>query len=433
MEQSIKDHAILLVDDEFDSVKPLIRMLEKEGCRTYHAAEAVSALEIAETTELDLIIIDVMLGRDNGFDLFLKFRQNKKTLETPILFLSGLGETDTTVTGLNLGAGDYLLKPYNLREMAARISLQLRLSDNEKLLKRRNIELSKAYEELRVAQAAAIHAEKLAAIGRLSAGIAHEMSTPLSFIISNLKMLGRYMEQIDRALLAYHNVAAACATHGDNLVVADQASEALELRKRLDLDTILRELRDLSRDCIEGAEVIAKIANDLREFSREEYEDRVPADLNQIMDKALNLTRNEFGSRVRIERNYGILPPFTCIPGRLTQLFLIILVNASQAIEGEGTILIVTAVREDKILMTISDTGRGISEEVLPHIFEPFYTTKPAQLGTGLGLSIAQKIVDFHGGRLSINSEEGKGTEVTLVFPLKSQDPVKAGQGALST
>ncbi|HBA84754.1 MAG TPA: hypothetical protein DCZ95_11725 [Verrucomicrobia bacterium] len=423
MEHNIQGREILLVDDELDSVKPLIRMLEKEGCKTHYAADAAAALQVAEQEDCSLIVIDVILGRDNGFELFRQFRNRPRTAETPILFLSGVNQVDATIAGLNLGAGDFIMKPYNLREIAARIGLQLRLSDNEQLLKRRNQELSKAYEDLRVAQAAAIHAEKLAAIGRLAAGIAHEMSTPLSFIISNLKTLGSYLEQVDRAILAYHNVAAACATHGDNLVVAGQASDAIELRRRLDLDTVLQELRDLSRDCVEGAEIIAKIADDLREFSREEYEDLVEADIHVLIDKALNLVRNELGARVRIQRDYGQVPPFYCIPGRIVQLLMIVLVNAAQAIDGEGTICLKSRAVDQQLLLTLSDTGHGIDAGILPHIFEPFYTTKPAELGTGLGLSIARKIVDFHDGTLSIRSEVGQGTEVEFVFPLRRKMP----------
>jgi two-component system NtrC family sensor kinase len=418
MEYKIQGHEILLIDDEFDSVRPLIRMLEKEGCKTQYAANATEALQAVERTSFDLIIIDVILGRDNGFDLFQKIRERPALSEVPILFLSGVTQIDATIAGLNLGAGDFILKPYNLREIAARISLQLRLSDNEKLLKNRNQELARAYDDLRAAQATAIHAEKLAAIGRLAAGIAHEMSTPLSFIISNLKTLEQYIEKVDRAILAYHNVAAACVTQGDQLVVAGQASDALELRQRLDLDNILRELRDLSKESVEGAEIIAKIANDLREFSREEYEDRVSSDIHALIDKALNLVRNELGSRIQVKRDYGSIPSFSCIPGRMTQLFVIVLVNAAQAIDGEGEIRIHSRQQDGHLMLTLSDTGRGIKEEILPHIFEPFYTTKPAEVGTGLGLSIARKIAEFHGGAIAIRSEVGRGTDVTLSFPL---------------
>jgi len=409
---------VLVVDDEFDSVKPLIRILEKEGCKPHYVADAAGAIRALEQVAPDLIIIDVLLGRDNGFDLFVKLRELPPTADVPILFLSGLDQVDATVAGLNLGAHDFITKPYNLREIAARINLQLRLREHEKLLKRRNEELSKAYDELRAAQAAAIQAEKLAAIGRLSAGIAHEMSTPLSFVISNLKMLRTYLGTINEMVGAYQGLAEACAGGADASV---QAREVLALRERLGLQQTLRELSDLSRDCVEGAEAIAKIANDLREFSREEYEDLVSADINVLVDKALTLLRNELGTRIRVEREAGAPPLLPCLPGRVTQLLLIILVNAIQAIDPrrEGLIRIRTQADADHLTLTITDNGCGIPADVLPHIFEPFYTTKPSESGTGLGLSIARKIMDFHGGRVVIASEPGRGTEVTLVFPLK--------------
>lgn len=418
MQNVASGHTVMIVDDEFDSVMPLMRFLEKEGITARYEPDALHALAAIETITPSLIILDVMLGQDHGFDLFTRFRSIKKTSEVPILFLSGLDEIETQIAGLNLGAGDYIVKPYNLREIVARVKLQLRLYDNEQLLRRRNIELSKAYDELRLAQAAVIHAEKLAAIGRLAAGIAHEMSTPLGFIISNLKMLGTYMEDVREMLAAYQALTEACQGGLPAADVPARATATLEYRRKLGLDATLQELQELYRDCLDGAEVIAKVANDLREFSREEYEELVESDVHQLLEKALTLARNELGSRIRLVREFGATPPMACIPGRLIQLFLIILVNAAHAIAQEGVIRLRTEVQDGTLAISITDTGCGIEEKVLPHIFDPFYTTKPAQIGTGLGLSIAQKIVDFHGGSISIASELGKGTEVTLLFPL---------------
>ncbi|MFH0879295.1 MAG: ATP-binding protein [Lentisphaerota bacterium] len=428
MEPSIKGHEILVIDDEFDSVKPLLRILERNSSKTHYAPDALTALEMVQQHDIDLIIIDVLLGKDNGFDLFQRFRELKKTCDVPILFLSGLDHVDATVAGLSLGAGDFITKPYNLREISARISLQLRLRDNERLLRNRNQELSRAYEELRVAQAAAIHAEKLAAIGRLSAGIAHEMSTPLSFIISNLKTLKTYLLNVNRVIQASQELISRAADKDQADEMARVARSILQIQTDVDFYNMLKDLQDLIRESVEGAEVIAKIANDLREFSREEYEDLVPSDINQLIDKALTLTRNERGSRIRVEKDYGQIPPLACIPGRVTQLLLIVLVNAAQAIEGEGVIRVRSRAENGKLTLSLADTGRGIDEKVLPHIFEPFYTTKPTQLGTGLGLSIAQKIVDFHGGTLSLSSEVGKGTEVTCVFPLSRSEAGKKAE-----
>ena len=414
-----ENYNILLVDDELDSVKPLMCALERQGYKPRYVPSSDEALASIQQEMPDLILVDVLLGQDNGFDLFRKIRALPNGQDITMLFLSGLGEVDNTVTGLNLGASDFILKPYDLREISARIALQLRLRSHEKLLQAQNEELQKAYEQLRTAQAQAIQAEKMATIGRLSAGIAHEMSTPLSFIISNLKMLVEYLRDLEQAIEGYHALAVDCAGGADAGKAATQARSVLELAERLDLPAVRKELKDLSKDCLEGSEMIAKIANDLREFSRDEFEDRVPSDLNALIEKALNLIRNETGDRIRVERDFGTLPTYACIPSRMTQLFLILLVNASQAIEKEGVVHVKTQATPQHIIVTIADNGCGIKESELTHIFEPFFTTKPAEKGTGLGLSIAQKIVAYHNGTIAAKSEVGKGSVFTMTFPVK--------------
>ncbi len=414
-----ENYNILLVDDELDSVKPLMCALERQGYKPRYVPSADEALAAIQQQVPDLILVDVLLGQDNGFDLFRKIRALPEGHEITMLFLSGLGEVDNTVTGLNLGASDFILKPYDLREISARIAMQLRLRSHEKLLHDRNEELQKAYEQLRAAQAQAIQAEKMATVGRLSAGIAHEMSTPLSFIISNLKMLVEYLRDLDQAIDGYNTLAVECAGGAEAGKMVAQARSVLELCERLDLPAVRKELKDLSKDCLEGSEMIAKIANDLREFSRDEFEDRIPSDLNALIDKALNLARNETGDRIRVERDFGSLPAYACIPSRMTQLFLILLVNASQAIDKEGVIKLKTQATPQHVIVTIADSGCGIKESELPHIFEPFFTTKPAEKGTGLGLSIAQKIVSYHNGTIAAKSEVGKGSVFTMTFPVK--------------
>ena len=280
--------------------------------------------------------------------------------DIPILFLSGYEAPGSKVTGLNLGAGDFIIKPYDLKEMVARIVVHLRLHDKEKLLKARNEELSRAHEELRAAQSQAIQAEKLATIGRLSAGIVHEISTPLSFIISNLKMLVEYMRDIRQVMDAYHELATDCAGAGAGGPLATRAREILELCDRIHIENMRVELRGMAADCLDGCEIIARIANDLREFSRDEYEDMAPSDLNFLIDKALNLVKSEIKEPIRIDRDYGDLPPINCIPSRMTQMFLNILLNAVQAITGSGAIQVKTLATQSQVVATFTDTGKGI-------------------------------------------------------------------------
>ena len=414
-----KDYKILLVDDEIDSVKPLMRLLEMQGYRAEHAHDSKATIESIQAEVPNLMLVDVVLGDESGFDLFCIIRSLPEGGDIPILFLSGYEAPGSKVTGLNLGAGDFIIKPYDLKETVARIVVHLRLHDKEKLLKARNEELSRTHEELRAAQSQAIQAEKLATIGRLSAGIVHEISTPLSFIISNLKMLVEYLRGIRQVMDAYHELATDCAGGREGGPLATRAREILELCDRIHIENMRVELRDMAVDCLDGCEIIARIANDLREFSRDEYEDRAPSNLNVLIDKALNLVKREIKEQIRVDRDYGNLPPIDCIPSRMTQLFLNILLNAVQAITGSGAIQVKTRATQSQVVATFTDTGKGIATDHLPHIFEPFFTTKPAEKGTGLGLSIAQKIAAFHQGIITAKSIVGQGTEMTIVFPIE--------------
>jgi two-component system, NtrC family, sensor kinase len=413
-----KDHKILFVDDEIDSVRPLMRLLEIQGYRVEHAPNTKTAIESIEAEVPDLMLLDVTLGPESGFDLFRDIRSLPVGANIPILFLSGHQAPDNKITGLNLGAGDFIVKPYNLKELVARIVVHLRLHDHEKLLKARNEELSRAYEELRAAQSQVIQAEKLATIGRLSANIVHEISTPLSFIISNLKMLAEYMRDLREVMDAYHELAARCAGLEEGGPLAARAREILELCDRVHVENTRMELRGIARDCLEGCEIIERIANDLREFSRDEYEELAPSDLNLLLDKALTLVKSEVKEQTQIHRDYSPLPLMDCIPSRMTQLFINVLLNAAQAITGHGVVHVKTQATPSQVIVTVKDTGKGIAADQLPHIFEPFFTTKTAEKGTGLGLSIAQKIVAFHQGVMIAKSVVGQGTEIMISFPV---------------
>jgi signal transduction histidine kinase len=303
--------------------------------------------------------------------------------------------------------------------MVARIVVHLRLHDKEKMLKSRNEELSQAYEELRAAQSKAIQVEKLATIGRLLARVVHEISTALCFISSNLKMLMEYMRDIRQVMDAYHELAMSCAGAGEDAPLASSARKILELCDRIHLENMRIELRGMAVDCLDGCEIIARIANDLREFSRDEYEETMPSDLNVLLDKSLHLVKSKIKERIRVHRDYGKLPLIDSMPNRMTQLFVNVLLNAVQAITGSGSLHVKTRATPSQIMVTVTDTGKGITEEHLPHIFEPFFTTKPAEKGTGLGLSIAQKIAAFHQGAITAKSIVNQGTEITITFPIE--------------
>ena len=243
-------------------------------------------------------------------------------------------------------------------------------------------------------------AQKLQAIGRLSAGIAHEISDPLGYILSNLTALKEYLAELRR------------------LLRADVGEPDVEFLLE-DFDQALEETR-------QGAERIREMAGGLRDFSRADEGGRVEADPREVLEDSLRICWNELKHKAEVTRDYGALPKLECHPGRLGQVFVNLLLNAAEAIEERGEIRVSTRVEGDRAVVRVRDTGRGIPEEALPRIFEPFFTTKPVGEGAGLGLHAAYEIVRAHGGEIDVTSKPGEGTEVSVRLPLAPADPASA-------
>jgi signal transduction histidine kinase len=258
-----------------------------------------------------------------------------------------------------------------------------------------------------------LKSSKLAGIGELAAGIAHEINNPIGFVASNTRTLGRYVSGLAELVGAYHQLkdiaraGAAC----DDLVGKIEA-----LEQRLDVGDMLHDMQSLVAENRDGLDRVVKILRDLKNFSHMDDEQPQPADLNRLIEDALSLTRNELKYKTTVKTDFGELPPLLCHPGQLSQVFINMLINAAHAIETTGTISITTRLDGGQIVVKVSDTGSGIAPEVLPRIFDPFFTTKQRGTGTGLGLSIALEIVQKHGGQITVESRVGRGTTFTLTF-----------------
>jgi len=261
---------------------------------------------------------------------------------------------------------------------------------------------------------------KLAGIGELAAGIAHEINNPIGFVASNTRTLRRYVKDLAELVGEYHKLRDVAAA-GEACTEMIKKIEALE--DRLDVGYVLEDMQSLVSENRDGIERVVKILRDLKNFSHADDETPQQVDLNTVIEDALNLARNELKYKAQVETNLGELPPITGHPGQLSQVFINMLVNAANAIEHKGTITITTAVIDDRIVATVRDTGSGIAPEVLPRIFDPFFTTKERGHGTGLGLSIALEIVQQHGGTISVESTPGKGTTFTLELPAAHDAP----------
>ena len=266
------------------------------------------------------------------------------------------------------------------------------------------------------AQNQVIQSEKLASIGQMAAGVAHEINNPLAFALSNLGSLEAYLANLFALLDAYVEADAAIDAPGNAAFAA-----ARKLRAGVDVAFLRSDTADLVAESREGLLRVKRIVQDLRDFSRGGAEEvRQALDIHDALDRTLNIVRNELKYKANIVREYGALPEIECVPSRLNQVFLNLLVNAGQSIDGVGTITISTGVDGDEAWIAVADTGCGIPPENLNRIFDPFFTTKPVGQGTGLGLSVSHSIVRKHGGRLDVESEVGRGTRFTIRLPLAS-------------
>jgi signal transduction histidine kinase len=273
----------------------------------------------------------------------------------------------------------------------------------------KNRELAKAHADLQSSHLQMLQQEKMASIGQLAAGVAHEINNPMGFITSNLGTLEKYLSRITEYLDAADRVVAESP--------APAQAETSALRSRLKLDYIVKDTRHLIEESLEGATRVKNIVNDLKNLSRTDKDEMVQANLNKIFETALNIAGNEIKYVADIVRQMGDVPDVLCHPQQLSQVFINLLTNAGHAIDGHGTITIRSWKEGKNIYVSVADTGKGIPEDIRSRIFEPFFTTKDVGKGTGLGLSISYDILQKHGGGITVESDVGKGTTFIVQLP----------------
>jgi len=279
-------------------------------------------------------------------------------------------------------------------------------------LQQRHDELHAAHRRLAGAQEQLLQSEKMASIGLLAAGVAHEINNPIGYVHSNLGTLQEYIGALF-ALIECHESA---LQSGDPV---SRRGDVLAKRERLDIDFIFGDLPKLMAESREGIERVTKIVQDLKEFSYVgRGEEMRPSDLHKGLESTLNIVWNDLKYKVRVEKHYGDLPLVECHLSEINQVLMSLLINAGQSIETRGSIDIATGAENGEAWISLTDTGCGIAPEVLQRIFEPFFTTKPIGRGTGLGLAIAYSIVTKHHGRIEVSSQPGIGSTFRVVLPV---------------
>lgn len=296
---------------------------------------------------------------------------------------------------------------------------------------------------LQSSQSQVIHTTKLASLGQMVAGVAHEINTPLGFVKSNVEVVGDLLDDY-RALVKQYDIAVQyCLQPVDLIFGADKASldqlvkhvedarrKLFDARAAVEKSPLLKDAKELLGDASEGLAQLSSLVVNLKGFSRVDRDGMDSIDLNESIDSALMIAQHQMRDRVHVVKHLQALPKVRCMPSQINQVFLNLITNAAQAIDGEGTLSIDSRCEGGQVIVDFADTGGGIPDDVLPKIFDPFFTTKPVGEGTGLGLSIVHKIVKGHGGSIKVRTLPRKGTTFTVSLPVDGPSKAQAAGDA---
>jgi len=297
--------------------------------------------------------------------------------------------------------------------MLERTELMQSLNKSNQALILEKAEQQKLITQLQDAQSHLLQSDKMASIGQLAAGVAHEINNPIGFVYSNLGTLNKYVQDLFGMLDKYEQAETA-------IPEAEIRTQLQSARKKLDIAFLKEDLGALMAESKDGITRVKNIVQNLKDFSHVDAADEWKyADLHEGIDSTLNIVNNEIKYKAEVVKEYGDIPQVECLPSQLNQVFMNLLVNASHAIEERGLITVRTGQTGEEAWVEIADTGKGIAAENLQKIFDPFFTTKPIGKGTGLGLSLSYGIIQKHNGRIEVQSEIGKGTTFRIWLPLR--------------
>ena len=380
---------VLVVDDEEANLRLMKAYLATDGMEPVLARSGEEAL--AKLREgVDLVLLDVRMPQMDGLEVCRRIRADPANVRLPVVFLTAEPQdVESELAGLAAGADEYLHKPINRGALLARVRSLLRLANAE-----RDRQLF-----TQLAQA-----EKLAAIGQIAAGVAHEINNPLSFMLSNLGSLRGYLQDVERVLAAWRE--------------GPEQGRAAE--KEVDFPEVMADVHALVEETLQGGQRVRGIVSGLKSFSRNDEAPPEPLDLSEIAASTLLLTEREITSRASLVK--ALAPAPAAAPRhRMEQVVLNLLVNALQALgsreQRDARITVQSGIDGQMAFLRVEDTGCGMAPQVRERMFEPFFTTKPIGEGTGMGLSFCANVVRKLGGDIYVESEVGKGSAFTVKLP----------------
>ena len=440
---------ILIVDDIPENLKLLSQILKNAGYKVRAVTNGKLALKAIDAQAPDLILLDINMPEMDGYEVCEKLKANPKTENIPVIFLSAMDEVFNKVKAFSVGGLDYIIKPFHLEEVLIRIQNQLQINYSKKLILKQNLMLEKknerllnsealltqksesleqALQELKQTQVQMIQNAKMVGLGKLAAGVAHEINNSINFIKNNLDYANNYLEELLDLVELYQE-----EYPSPNQKIQNNLED-------IDLEFLSDDLPQLLFSMNKGAEKIKQIVDSLGNFSGINQAEYKLADIHQGIESTLALLNSRLEETenllpVHIIKEYAQIPKIECYPHQLNQVFLNLFNNAidfletkrqkkvEQQINSEQQLpkiwIITELIPNDKILIKIGDNGVGIDEYKIERIFEPFFTTKEIGKGTGLGLSVSyQIIVDQHQGKLTCDSKVNEGATFIIEMPI---------------
>jgi len=422
---------ILVVDDTPANLEVVCETLSDAGYEVATAINGDRALKRVQAYPPDLILLDVQMPGIDGFETCQRLKAEPKTASIPIIFMTALSDTESKEKGFNLGAVDYITKPFQEQEVLARVKTHLQLRQLTKNLEQRVAEqtadLEAALTQLQQSQLHLVQTEKMSALGNLVAGVAHEINNPLGFIAANLKPAQNYIKDLFQVIALYQKE------------LAYPSATLQAFLEEVELEYLQEDLPKLIDSMQKGVDRINAISRSLRTFSRSDCDRPIPCNIHEGIDSTIlilkhRLQANESRPSIQVITDYGDLPQVECFPGQLNQVFMNLLANAIDALEESNTgrsfaqlkakpnqITVKTQLSQSQAVIRIQDNGIGMTDAVKQKIFEHLFTTKGLGQGTGLGLAIARQIVvQKHCGTLEVYSTLGEGTEFVISIPIKA-------------
>ncbi|KOP27840.1 response regulator receiver protein [Hapalosiphon sp. MRB220] len=432
---------ILVVDDTPDNLRLLSAMLTAQGYEVRKALSGKMALTACQMVLPDVILLDINMPEMDGYEVCRQLKANDRTCRIPVIFISALDDVLDKVKAFDVGGVDYITKPFHGVEVVLRIENQLKLCLLQNKLHEKNILLQKAFDDLQVSQVQMIQREKMAALGQLVAGIAHEVNNPISFIYGNLEYVGQYVQNLINLIEIYQE---------------EYPSPKLKIKeivKQIDLDFLINDQQNLMDAMYRGAERIRSIVEALQNFSRHDEAQMKGVNIHEGIDNTIVMLQHRLNKTINrpeitVIKKYSDLPLVSCYASELNQVFIHLLNNAIDALDESSVNSQWSMVKNpeqltvdsgllskpqihidtmrtnsDTVKICIADNGSGISESVRSRIFDPFFTTKPPGKGSGLGLAISyQIVVQKHQGKITCNSLPGKGSEFIIEIPLQQSE-----------